>query len=332
MFILSNVGAFSVMKVELSNQLLAFTHEQNCWTTKLSVYHNGKMVDISSAAHGKLSTTPVGAPDQPTHYPFKSKYRFDTKYKGLESFPDLFSTLSKYQCCPGCNISITQTPHNSRTSSVRLGNWTIACSHNRVANNVDSKFVDGSMKMSGTLAHTIKQKKTKGSTYIGVDGMMSKTSRKKLKKNNESQNLDAITTDKGSKSRRSIYVRSARDERSRCQMKLIIFLNRSDNFFYLSTTSDLNHTGHPYIPPNAICRSEKDIDADDKELLRMMYTHNAGKHLICKILERHGNDSGTFLPKTIYNMNENSKKMIDLTNGITSSMSDAEKTLRNSQM
>ena len=60
MFILSNVGAFSVMKVELSNQLLAFTHEQNCWTTKLSVYHNGKMVDISSAAHGKLSTTPVG--------------------------------------------------------------------------------------------------------------------------------------------------------------------------------------------------------------------------------------------------------------------------------
>ena len=41
-----------------------------------------------------------------------------------------------------------------------------------------------------------------------------------------------------------------------------------------------------------------------------------------------GIEYGSFLPKTIYNMNTKSRKMFDLAKGITSKMTDAEKTLK----
>ena len=40
-----------------------------------------------------------------------------------------------------------------------------------------------------------------------------------------------------------------------------------------------------------------------------------------------GKENDQFLPKTIYNMNKKSEKMLDLAMGITSNISDAERTL-----
>jgi hypothetical protein len=39
-------------------------------------------------------------------------------------------------------------------------------------------------------------------------------------------------------------------------------------------------------------------------------------------------DKGTFLPKTLFNINEKCRNLIDLVNGILPTCSDAEKTLK----
>ncbi len=46
------------------------------------------------------------------------------------------------------------------------------------------------------------------------------------------------------------------------------------------------------------------------------------------IKERNGSDSGTFLPETIFNINEKCRNLINIEQGIKPSWTDAEKIIR----
>ena len=81
------------MRFEIVNQILACTSELRSWESKIHVYDNGKLIDVSDAARGKESRTPPLANNQPTHYPKGSKYRFDTRFKGRKSFGQLKDML-----------------------------------------------------------------------------------------------------------------------------------------------------------------------------------------------------------------------------------------------
>jgi hypothetical protein len=60
----------------LSNNLLEMAEKLKFWFLKLFVRDGDKMIDISSAAQGKLSTVPCGAIQQTFLYP-GTAYRFD---------------------------------------------------------------------------------------------------------------------------------------------------------------------------------------------------------------------------------------------------------------
>ena len=316
------------MKPLLASHILTLTNSLRTWNSSLIVPHNGKLIDISCATQGKKSSVPPNAPDQPPCYPNKSKYRFDIKFEGIDALPALRDMLQK--CLHGCEVLSKQSGTN-RSSNLRVGNWTFACKHSTVNVNFANKiFADGDMKLSHSVTQTLKKKKGEGSTYSGLSGMYSKTVRNKIR----AKTFVSLEDENMTRCPKEEHPRRTAGHRPdthalKCAMKLIIFLDSADDFYYLSTASTLVHTGHCFVPPEAVERSEKDLDEKDKILLETLFSVKASNHMISKIFQQlKGKDLGTFLPKTIYNMNQKTKRMLDLANGITADMSDAEVTLK----
>ncbi len=60
-----------------------------------------------------------------------------------------------------------------------------------------------------------------------------------------------------------------------------------------------------------------------------MYDHNVPPSVIADVIkERNGSDSGTFLPKTIFNINKKCRNLINIAQGIKPSWTNAEKIIR----
>ena len=116
----------SQLIVLLLRNLISWTQQpsdnnNNEWTQQLLVIHNDKWldIDITSAAIGASSTTPLDAPDQPTVYPQGSVYMFDKKFKGLDKSEEIILMLSLLDVHPGCAVTIRDS--ETHPSSIRLG-------------------------------------------------------------------------------------------------------------------------------------------------------------------------------------------------------------------
>jgi hypothetical protein len=63
--------------------------------------------------------------------------------------------------------------------------------------------------------------------------------------------------------------------------------------------------------------------------VNLLYDHNVPPSVTADVIkERNGSDSGTFLPKTIFNINEKCRNLINIAQGIKPSWTDAEKIIR----
>ena len=70
------------------------------------------------------------------------------------------------------------------------------------------------------------------------------------------------------------------------------------------------------------------MSLDEKKLTSILYDVNVPPSAIAQILTTLRNDDvGTFLPKTVFNINDKCRSLIDVANGILPTSSDAEKTL-----
>ncbi len=67
----------------ISNKICRLVEQMNVWPSTITILQGDEYLDISSAAMGKLSTTPIGTSNQPVTFPkgkSHSVYRFDSKY------------------------------------------------------------------------------------------------------------------------------------------------------------------------------------------------------------------------------------------------------------
>ncbi len=63
--------------------------------------------------------------------------------------------------------------------------------------------------------------------------------------------------------------------------------------------------------------------------MNLLYDHNVPPSVIADVIEeRNGSDSGTFLPKTIFNINEKCHNLINIAQGIKLSRTNADKIIR----
>lgn len=324
------------MKSSLASQILNFTQQANNWQSELYVFHGGQRVNISSACQGVLSATPKDAPEQPSRYPRGCVYRFDTCFQGFEMFDNLCQMICGFEACTGCELSVTHSQPSKTASSKYF--WTIGCKKNRVAKPPPpGSFFEGEHARMNIVKQSIKGGKSTGSTYSATDGMMNKTSRKMVQGEKRAlefgdKKTKRKTNSGGAKVVRRHNISRAESKEKKCPMHINIILC-SDNYYYLSTSSCLEHKNHPYLEASSIPRSEKDLTDDDKVFLDILFNQRASNSMISRIFEQlKGRDFGTFIPKTIYNMNAKSEKLLFLANGITPDMSDAEKCLRNLEL
>jgi hypothetical protein len=85
--------------------------QMNQWSSTITIPQGDEFVDISSAAMGKLSTTPIGASNQPFTF-LKGKsasvYQFDPKIFNENSWPMLKDMLTKVGCLSRCRLTVSQ--------------------------------------------------------------------------------------------------------------------------------------------------------------------------------------------------------------------------------
>ena len=126
----------------------------------------GKLLDISSAAKGNSSSSPVGATNQPTKYPRGERngsfYRFDpTLYKGVDAWKDLKAMLCKTGCVSGCKIA---TRDSKPPTSSKKRSYLLVCQHTRhYESRAAITFTPGSVGPNHVLVEKMKHNKAKRS-------------------------------------------------------------------------------------------------------------------------------------------------------------------------
>jgi hypothetical protein len=111
-------------------------------------------------------------------------------------------------------------------------------------------------------------------------------------------------------------------------MRFCVYLNGSNHWYLHSYGSCLDHKHHPKLDVAANTLSEKDLSDAELKLTNLLYDNNVPLSTIAKVLTTlRDDDVGTFLPKTLFNINEKCQSLIDVANGILLICSDAEKTL-----
>ncbi len=138
--------------------------EMNTWSSSITIPQGDEYLDISSAAMGKLSTTPIGTYNQPSIFPkgrSASYFRFDPELFNENSWPMLKNVLTKVGCVSGCRLALSHT--SSRKSSSRLATYTLRCTHGFVIKKSGgSTLEEGNIGPSNVATEFIKRVKTKG--------------------------------------------------------------------------------------------------------------------------------------------------------------------------
>jgi hypothetical protein len=150
----------------IASSIQDLTLSLSSWSSTLCIPINesNQLLDISSAAKGSNSTTPVGAINQPIKFPtgerLGSFYRFDPAvYAGPDSWDDLKAMLCKTGCVSGCKISTRQT---KRPNSSKKKSFTLACQHYRTyESRAAITFSPCAVGPNNVIAEKMKRKKSK---------------------------------------------------------------------------------------------------------------------------------------------------------------------------
>jgi hypothetical protein len=102
----------------------------------------------------------------------------------------------------------------------------------------------------------------------------------------------------------------------------------ANNLFYLSQNSSLNHCHHPCLKLKAILCGQSDMETGNIDILTLLFSVNVTPTQISQIMEQlKGPESGTFMPKRVYDMNKKTEELHDFPYGLLPDSNDAEKTL-----
>ncbi len=91
----------------------------------------------------------------------------------------------------------------------------------------------------------------------------------------------------------------------------------------------MDHKYHPKLDEDAMTLLQKDLCQQQQRLLNALCDHKITPTMISHVMRTLSkDDKGTYLSKTLFNINEKCRNLIDVANGILPHRSDAEKTLK----
>jgi hypothetical protein len=163
-------------------------------------------------------------------------------------------------------------------------------------------------------------------SQIGTDAMASTSKKRDIVKKKITKRKHRYEKACQANARRSITKRASTCEEE-CPMKFHVYLNGYNHWYLQSHGSCLDHKHHPKLDVKAVTLSEKDMSHELK-LTTLLYDVNVPLSTVAKVLTTiRDDDVGTFLPKTVFNINEKCRSLIDVANVILPTCSDAENTL-----
>jgi hypothetical protein len=161
----------------------------------------------------------------------------------------------------------------------------------------------------------------------GTDCMRSKTKQKNIAEKKLQQRKHKMKMNQTTNARRCV-TQCATSSDERCPMRIVLILT-SNKQWYIHSSSSLEHHHHPPLTEEATLLSQKDLSDKHKQLISILCDANVPSSKISKIMNTvREEDKGTLLPKTIFNINEKCRRLIDLANGILPTCTDVEKTLK----
>ena len=148
----------------ISNKICLLVEQMNKWSSTITIPQGDEYLDISSAAMGKFSTTPIGASNQPLTFPkgqSASFFRFDPQIFNENSWPKLKEMLTKVGCVSGCRLAVSHV--DTQKSCNKIASYTLRCTHGYVFRNKGaSTFDEGDVGPNNVVTEFIKRVKTKG--------------------------------------------------------------------------------------------------------------------------------------------------------------------------
>ena len=235
---------------------------------------------------------------------------------------------------PGCAVTVRNT--DQRYSSTRLGTWSIYCSQYRKPphNPTNKEFAEGHYAQTNVKAPTSKHTKTDGTMNKNIVGMFSKSKRQLVASlNDESAPAPCSTHDDhdGNNDANQIKLRRTNSKfvEGQCGMKMTVFLNMKDEYYYLSTTGNLAHTYHAKLPLKAIPRNGAMLSEKELELLNNLFQCRLPRSQVANVLETVvGKESTHIDPMTVYNLRNKSLNLINKKSGYSGDLTDPSKTLK----
>ena len=133
---------------EIASEIHRISDRANGWVSTIIIPHGISKLDISSAAMGASSYTPIGATKQPHEYPrwgsSSSVYRLDPDLFNENSWPDLQRMLIKVGCVSGFRVVLRQCRTGKSTFWKKT--YELRCSHGIImTNNWSLLFVDDNL-------------------------------------------------------------------------------------------------------------------------------------------------------------------------------------------
>ena len=139
--------------------------------------------------------------------------------------------------------------------------------------------------------------------------MRSKTKQKIIAEKKHQQRKHKMKMNKTNNARRCVTQRAASSDEL-CPMRIVLILT-SNMQWYIHSSSSLEHQNHPPLEVEATLLSQKDLSDKDEQLISILSDANVPPSKISKIMNTiREDDKGTLLPKTIFNINEKSWRLI----------------------
>ncbi len=148
---------------------------------------------------------------------------------------------------------------------------------------------------------------------LGLDSMASKSKKKAIAAKKAIERKHRSSTKGGNVANaRWCVSKRAQSAEQQCPMRLGVFLS-STYHWYLQTNSCLDHKYHPKLDEDTMTLLQKDLSQQQQRLLNALCDHKIPPTTIFHVMRTLSeDDKGTYLPKTLFNINEKCRNLIDV--------------------
>ena len=307
------------MNADTINSIINIHDNGLVWSNKPTVLHGNVCIDLSAAV-GKDARTPSNAPNQPSVYNKLTCYMFDpTKFFGEKAFPDIRRLIET--ACPGCSF-LLQKGAEKRDMTIT---WSLRCSHYLPRKTI-STTKNGKFTREGVRSVTFNRNKRSQNAFSRMHHAKLKSKQRKNERNKEARKTKVPKV----KAHRRTSGKRAENKERRCHMNVRVFMLTTNQCWYLSKSSNFQHTFHSFTDQNACTIARSNISGSHNCLMKLLYQHDVPNQAIAavmtEVLNKDGVD-GELLSNTVRNVNKSTDNALDKIKGISADWSVAEKTL-----